>query len=70
MKTLIKSYIFSIFVLIFFLMVSNILMSYGQIGFEFYNTTLNVLYVIMIVITLSTYLGVILFKDKLDKLDK
>lgn len=70
MKTLIKSYIISIFVLIFFLMVSNILMSYGQIGFEFYNTTLNVLYVIMIVVTLSTYLGVIFFKDKLDKLDK
>lgn len=51
-------------------MVSNILMSYGQIGFEFYNTTLNVLYVIMIVVTLATYLGVIFFKDKLDKLDK
>jgi hypothetical protein len=70
MKTLIKSYIISIFVLIFFLMVSNILISAGQIGFELYNTTLNVLYVIMIVVTLATYLGVIFFKDKLDKLDK
>lgn len=68
MKKIIKAYIISISILIFFLMLSNILVSYGHIGFEFYDNTLNVLYIIMIVITLSVYFGVLFFKDKLDKL--